>query len=245
MKYIPKLVKFTLIILFSFSSLFGFYTTTHRGPSTLKFGQFSVNTGYYHSKLPNNLLFDNPIKFVTVDARAGLLKFWDLGLTRTFDMTDYEGANFGGMDTYWVDSKFQLSNNKNANYLPQLALGYGFGDLIYDDDEDDKLFVNSLYLTLGFPTEFVTPYYSFRFEHASDEIKWLPSWAWDEDFNTLQKAHIIGFEVNAIEFVKPVIEFGRFYVDEFGDGANVFTAGLNFYLDIPKLLSAKEPVITE
>jgi hypothetical protein len=98
---------------------------------------------------------------------------------------------------------------------------------------------------LGFPTEFVTPYYSFRFEHASDEIKWLPSWAWEEDFNTLQKAHIIGFEVNAIDYVKPVIEVGRFYVDEFGNGANVFTAGLNFYLDIPKLLSAKEPVITE
>ena len=144
------------------------------------------------------------------------------------------------MDTYWVDTKLQMSNIKNKNYLPQLALGYGFGDFIADDDDDNKLFVNSLYLTLGIPTEFVTPYYSFRFEHASDEIKWLPSWAWEEDFDMLQKAHIIGFEVNAIDFVKPVIEVGRFYVNDFSEGTNVITAGVNFYLDVPKLLSPKK-----
>lgn len=149
------------------------------------------------------------------------------------------------MDTYWVDVKFQMSNIKNKNFLPQLALGYGFGDLIADDDEEDKFFVNSLYLTLGIPTKFVTPYYLFRYEHTSDEIKWLPSWAWEEDFNTLQKAHIIGFEVNAIDFVRPVVEVGRFYVDDFSTGVNVFTAGLNFYLDIPKMLSPKETAVTE
>ena len=234
-----------VIISVSMFFLFGCYATTHRGPATLKPGQFSGNIGYLHLKGVNAAADDNPGKLMTVDVRAGLLKFWDLGLTRTFDFSDYGDVDFDGMDTYWVDTKLQLSNLDNKNYLPQLALGYGFGDFIADDDDDDKLFVNSLYLTVGIPTEFVTPYYSFRFEHASDELKWLPKWTWEEDFNTLQKAHIIGIEVNAIDFVKPVIEVGRFYVDEFSDGTNVFTAGLNFYLDIPKLLSAKEPVITE
>jgi len=244
MKYIPIVTK-TLLLVFTLFFLFGCYATTHRGPATLKPGQFSGNIGYLHLKGANASADDIPAKLVTVDARAGLLKFWDLGLTRTFDYTDYEGADFEGMDTYWLDTKFQLSNIKNKYYLPQLALGYGFGDLISDDDEDNKLFVNSLYLTLGIPTEFVTPYYSFRFEHASDEIKWLPTWTWEEDFDMLQKAHIIGFEVNAIDFVKPVIEIGRFYVDDFSEGANVFTAGVNFYLDIPKLLSNKEPIASE
>ncbi|MBU0528815.1 hypothetical protein KKF86_03550 [bacterium] len=244
MKYFPIITKL-LIFVFAIFFLFGCYATTHRGPATLKPGQFSGNIGYLHLKGANASAADNPAKLVTADVRAGILKFWDLGLMRTFDYTDYEGADFEGMDTYWLDTKFQLSNLDNKDYLPQFALGYGFGDLIADDEEDTKLFVNSLYLTIGVPTEFVTPYYSFRYEHVSDEIKWLPSWAWEEEFNTLQKAHIIGFEVNAIDFVKPVIEVGRFYVDDFSEGANVFTAGLNFYLDIPKLLSPKEVPVAE
>ena len=244
MKYIPIITN-SLLFVCTLFFLFGCYATTHRGPATLKPGQFSGNIGYLHLKSTQTDVIDEPVKLVTIDARAGILKFWDLGLIRTFDISDNIGANVEGIDTYWLDTKFQLSNLDNKYYLPQLSLGYGFGDLISDDDKKDKLFINSIYLILGVPTKFVTPYYSFRFEHASDEIKWLPSWAWEEDFNMLQKTHIIGIEVNAIEYVKPVIEIGRFYVDEFSDGANVFTAGLNFYLDIPKLLSTKEPVVTE
>jgi len=244
MKYIPIVTK-TLLLIFTLFFLFGCYATTHRGPATLKPGQFSGNIGYMHLNGTDATTDDEPGKLMIVDVRAGLLPFMDIGLIRTFDNSDYGDIEFEGMDSYWIDTKFQLSNIKNKYYLPQLALGYGFGDLISDDDEDNKLFVNSLYLTLGIPTEFVTPYYSFRFEYASNEIKWLPSWAWEEDFDMLQKAHIIGFEVNAIDFVKPVIEVGRFYVDDFSEGANVFTAGVNFYLDIPKLLSNKESVATD
>lgn len=232
---LSKLIIFSLAIFL----LFGCYATTHRGPATLKPGQFSGNIGYMHLKGTDVTTNNNPGRLLTVDVRAGLLKFWDLGLTRSFDFTDYEGAAFEGMDTYWVDTKFQLSNLNNKNYLPQLALGYGFGDVVADDDKQNTIFVNSLYAILGVPTGFVTPYYSFRYEFASDKVQWLPSWAWEEDFNTIKKAHIIGFEVNAIDFVRPVVEFGRFYVDDFSNGLNVITAGLNFYLDIPKLLSSK------
>ena len=163
-----KIVSRSLIFIFAILFLFGCYATTHRGPATLKPGQLSGNIGYLHLKGASADSDDEPGKLFTVDIRAGLLPFMDIGLIRTFDNSDYGAVEFDGMDTYWVDAKFQLSNIKNKNYLPQLALGYGFGDLIADDDEDDKLFVNSLYLTLGFPTEFVTPYYSFRYEHASD-----------------------------------------------------------------------------
>ena len=244
MKYFPIVTK-SVIIIFTIFFLFGCYATTHRGPATLKPGQLSANVGYLQLNAADAADDDKPVKLVTVDARVGLLKFWDFGLIRTFDYTDYEGADVDGIDTYWIDTKFQLSNIKNKNYLPQFALGYGFGDLISDDDEENKLFINSLYFIFGIPTKFITPYYSFRFEHASDEIKFLPSWAWEEDFNTLVKAHIVGIEINAIEYVMPVIEIGRFYVDDFSDGANIFTVGLNFYLDIPKLLFTKDPVVTE
>lgn len=244
MKYFPIAAK-SLIFVFTLFFLFGCYATTHRGPATLKPGQFSGNIGYLHLKGVDAAADEKPNKLITVDARAGLLKFWDLGLTRTFDFSDYGDVDSDGMDTYWVDTKLQLSNLNNKNYLPQFSLGYGFGDLISDDDKDDKYFVNSLYLILGIPTEIITPYYSFRFEYSSDELKWLPSWAWEEDWDVIRKAHIIGFEVNAIDFVKPIIEFGRFYYNDFSEGVNVFTAGVNFYLDIPKLLSSKEDVPTE
>jgi len=244
MKYFPIITKSSIFV-FTILFLFGCYATTHRGPATLKPGQFSGNIGYLYLKGVDAAVDDKPGKLVTVDARVGLLKFWDLGLTRTFDYTDYEGADVDGMDTYWIDTKIQLSNLDNKNFLPQLALGYGFGDLIADDEKENKFFVNSLYLTIGIPTEFVSPYYSFRYEYASDEIKWLPKWAWEEDFNTLQKAHILGIEVNAIDFVRPVIEIGRFYSDDFSTGVNIFTAGVNFYLDVVKLMSSKKDVPTE
>lgn len=243
MKYFS--ISFRIIIFtFSIFLLIGCYATTHRGPETLKPGQFSVNVGYMHLKGTDSSI-DEPGKLLTVDARAGILKFWDLGLTRTFDFSDYQDAEFDGLDTYWLDTKFQLSNLKRTNYLPQLAIGYGFGDLVSDDDEDNKLFVNSLYTILGLPTDYVTPYYSFRYEFASDELHWLPSWAWEEDSDMIQKAHIIGLEVNAIDFVRPVFEYGRFYVDDFKDGLNVFTVGLNLYLDVPKLLSSNDTEIIE
>lgn len=241
MKHFPILTK-AIVFVFTIIFLFSCYATTHRGPATLKPGQFSGNIGYLHLKSTQTDVFDEPVKLVTVDVRAGLLKFWDFGLIRTFDISENKGD---GMDTYWVDTKLQLLNLKNKNYLPQLAVGYGFGDLISDDNKDDKYFVNSLYLTLGISTELVTPYYSFRYEHTSSELKWLPKWAWEEDWDVIRKAHIVGFEVNAIEYVKPVIEIGRFYGDNFSDGANVFTAGLNFYLDIPKLLSSDKDDPTE
>ena len=49
MKYIPIVTK-PLLLVFTLVFLFGCYATTHRGPSTLKPGQFSGNIGYMHLK---------------------------------------------------------------------------------------------------------------------------------------------------------------------------------------------------
>ena len=51
-----------------------------------------------------------------------------------------------------------------------------------------------------------------------------------EDFNEIRKAHIIGIEYEINQNVKPVIEIGRFYYDDFGDGLNMLTAGVNLYM---------------
>ena len=240
MNHLSKISKIILYSLVAFL-LIGCYATTHRGPETLKPGQFSANIGYMHLKGVDAEEDDEPGKMLTLDARVGILKFWDIGVTRTFDNSEYGDSEFEGMDAYWIDTKFQMSNLDRKNYLPQFSIGYGFGDLISDDeDEDNKVFINSLYAIIGIPTDYVTPYYSFRYEFASDEIQWIPEWAWEEESERIQKAHILGFEVNAIDFARPVVEFGRYYFDEFDDGVNVITAGLNLYLDIPKLLSAQK-----
>lgn len=87
MKYFLILTK-SLIFVFTVFFLFGCYATTHRGPATLKPGQFSANVGYLHLKAVDAAADDKPGKLVTVDARAGLLPFLDIGLIRTFDFSD-------------------------------------------------------------------------------------------------------------------------------------------------------------
>ena len=112
MKYIPIIDK-SLIFVFTLFFLFGCYATTHRGPATLKPGQFSGNIGYLQLKGADAEAVDEPGKLMTIDLRAGLLPFMDIGLTRTFDNSDYGDVEFDGMDTYWIDTKFQLSNIKS------------------------------------------------------------------------------------------------------------------------------------
>ena len=99
MKYIPIITK-SLLLVFTLFFLFGCYATTHRGPATLKPGQLSGNIGYIHLKGTDAEAADEPGKLMTVDIRAGLLPFMDIGLIRTFDNSDYGDVDFDGMDTY-------------------------------------------------------------------------------------------------------------------------------------------------
>ena len=77
MKFLSILSKLVILSLVIFL-LFGCYATTHRGPATLKPGQFSGNIGYLHLKGANADADDKPGKLLTVDARAGLLPFLDI-----------------------------------------------------------------------------------------------------------------------------------------------------------------------
>ncbi len=234
--------KIFILIIFTFS-LLGCFATTHRGPAVLKPGQVSANVGYMTIKWSDADEDDFLRKQITIDGRLGILKFMDFGVIRTFDLVDYSNSatpDYTGDDAYWVDAKFQFSNLKNKYNSPQLSFGYGFGDYTADDDDEKKRFANSLYLLMGVPFKSFTPYYSYRYEYYSDRLEWSPDWAWNEDSDNITKAHIIGVEINAIEYIKPVIEVGRFYQDDLKKGYNVITGGLNFYLDIPKLLSSEK-----
>jgi len=46
----------------------------------------------------------------------------------------------------------------------------------------------------------------------------------------LEKPILLGIEYEINQNVKPVIEIGRFYNDDFGDGLNMLTAGVNLYM---------------
>jgi hypothetical protein len=211
----------TLIILAGF--LLGCYATTHRGPRTLDPGQVSASTSYLRFNDADD--DDDPDELVLVEGRAGLVKGIDIGFMRTFDIS--EGVESGeGIDTYWFDSKFQLLNRNNLLNKPTMSLGYGFGKLVNEDD----LWVNTLYLLMGGESKNISLFYSFRYEIIDEEINWIPSWAWEEDFNEIRKAHIMGIEYEINKNFKPVIEIGRFYEEDFSDGLNVLTAGINLYM---------------
>ena len=213
--------QITLVVLAAF--LLGCYATTHRGPQTLKPGGFSASGGYLRFTDAEDS-GDDPGELVQVEGRVGVARGIDIGYMRTFEIS--EGVEAGeGIDTHWFDAKFQLSNRDNVLSKPTLALGYGFGKLVNEDD----FWVNSLYLTLGSYHEKGAIFYSFRYETFSDEIKLLPSWVWEEPFDEIRKAHIIGLELQLIPNLYPVVEIGRFYDDGFGDGLNVITIGVNYY----------------
>ena len=57
----------------------------------------------------------------------------------------------------------------------------------------------------------------------------VPTWVFNEKSENIRKAHVIGVEIEAHKNIKPVIEIGRFYNDDFGDGLNIFTLGVNLY----------------
>lgn len=212
----------TLIIIAGF--LLGCYATTHRGPRTLDPGKVSASASYLRFNSTDADPDDDPGELIGVEGRVGLSKGIDLGLMRTFEIS--EGVDSDeGIDTYWFDSKFQLLNRDNLLNKPTVSLGYGFGKIINEDD----IWVNTLYLLVGMQSNKTSFYYSFRYETIDEEINLIPSWVWEEEFNDIRKAHIIGFEYELNQNVKPVIEIGRFYSDDFGEGLNVLTAGVNFY----------------
>lgn len=213
----------TLVICLTF--LNSCYMTTHRGPRTLEPGKVSASASYLHLKGSDTGADTTPTQLIALEGRVGVLKGVDLGFMKTFDIT--EGIEPDqGIDTYWFDTKFQLVNRDNILNKPTLSFGYGFGNVTNIDD----FWMNNLHLLLGFESEKASYFYSFRVETADEDINLIPSWVWEAEFDELSKAHILGVEYALNSMVKPVFEMGRFYYDDFGSGINVFTAGVNFYL---------------
>ena len=157
-----------------------------------------------------------------IQGRYGIVRGMDVGLMRTIDVTeDIEPGE--GIDTYWIDTKFQLMNKSNIMNKPIVSLGYGFGYMLLDE-----VYINTLYMTVGVESKQIVPFYSFRYELISEEINLLPTWVFD-DSDGIRKAQIFGLEYNWKSNVKPVFEVGRFYYDSFSDGLNVITVGINYY----------------
>lgn len=215
--------RITLVILAGL--LLGCYATTHRGPRTLDPGQLSGSGGYLHFKGADAEPDDEPGELITMEGRIGVAKGLDVGYMRTIDISKEVDEPEEGIDTHWFDAKLQLLNRENLPSKPTIALGYGFGKIINEED----LWVQTLYFLCGTELERTSLFYSFRYETFDEEINWIPKWAWEEEFVDIRKAHILGLEFEATPIIRPVVEIGRFYTGDFTDGLNVFTVGVNLY----------------
>ncbi|MFQ6617613.1 MAG: hypothetical protein ACE5QV_02895 [Fidelibacterota bacterium] len=223
MRLLDKIKSMMALIILA-GLLPGCYATIHRGPRTLNPGQVSASASYLRFKGTKAEPEDNPVELIGFEGRVGVLKGLDIGYMRTIDIS--ENVKDEGIDTYWFDAKLQILNRINTLNKPTMSLGYGFGKVINFED----FWVNTLYISLGVQTELMTLFYSFRYEVLDDEINWIPTWAWEKDFDDIRKAHILGLEYEMYRNFKPVIELGRFYSRDFSDGLNVVTAGFNFYI---------------
>ncbi|MEE9465565.1 MAG: hypothetical protein V3W14_08365 [Candidatus Neomarinimicrobiota bacterium] len=204
--------------------LLGCYATTHRGPQTLKPGDYSTSGGYLRFTDSDGSGGD-PVELLQVEGRIGVARGIDIGYMRSFDISEGVDSDDEGIDTHWFDAKFQLLNRDNVLDKMTMALGYGFGKVA----NSEELWVNSLYLTFGSYHKKGAFFYSFRYETFREEINWIPGWAWERDPDDTRKAHILGLEHQLTSNLYPVVEIGRFYYDDFADGLNVFTIGVNYY----------------
>ncbi len=214
-----------LLLAFVFN---GCFTTTRRGPHTLAPGKISANSSYMWLKPSDADASDTPAEMIGAEIRYGLAEGLDIGLGRTFDIT--EDVDQGeGMDCYWFDAKVQFNNRNNIIGKGTFSASYGFGRFVADDMEE--YWMNSLVLLAGTKDEKSTFYMSFRYELPKDSQELLPFWVLDEESENVQKAIIFGIEYKLNEKIKPVAEIGRFYYDDIGDGINVLTGGVNYYLE--------------
>lgn len=214
----------TILILGTF--LLGCYATTHRGPWTLAPGEVSASGSYMHFKDDGG---GDPGQVLGIEGRIGLTGKIDLGYMRTIDISKGVGPD-EGIDTHWLDAKIQLINRQNVEAKPTLSLGYGFGKLI---NVEDDLWVNTVYLSAGVDRGNSRLFYTFRSQIWDDQIQLIPQWLWESDFSDQVKSHVLGIEFKPSLMVRPVVEVGRYYTTDFGDGMTVFTAGVNIYFNAP------------
>ena len=214
-----------LLLIFSAGSLMD-CATTHRGPRTLDPGQLSASASYLRLKMADADAESDPGELIAIEGRVGLMRGLDIGFMRSFDITEgVESEN--GMDSYLLDTKVQLLNRDNIMNRPTLSLGYGLGKWA----NEEEIWVNTLYLLLGVQSNKATFFYSFRYENLDDELNFSPAWVVDASFDELNKAHVLGIEYAINQSIKPVMEIGRYYIDDYADGMNMITAGINLYMN--------------
>jgi hypothetical protein len=145
---------------------FGCIATTHRSAKTLEPGQFSLGAGYVQAE--NLEESTDSIQLVSVDARVGTGRGFDMGLMHTWDVTS---ENEGVFATFWGDCKWQLTNREYLFNKIILSTGLMKG---YVYDEEAKFHITTLPVYLSLPlNERFTPYFIYRFELIGEEF--IPS----------------------------------------------------------------------
>ena len=163
------------------------------------------------------------------DSRIGLVKGVDIGYMRTYQISSNADGSDDKIDTHWFDMKFQFLNKDNLLNTPTISLGWGYGDVINFSQGDSIFWVNSVYVSSGYETNQLRLFGNFKLEQWDWEIRWIPDWLIKENFADLLKVPSIGLEYKLTDNYFPVIEFGRYYTDDFQDGMNIISIGVNYY----------------
>ena len=207
----------------------GCHATLHRGPWVLKPKQISISGNY--KKLNDNQTPETR-NLLGFDSRIGLVKGVDIGYMRTYQISSNADGSDDKIDTHWFDMKFQFLNKDNLLNTPTISLGWGYGDVINFSQGDSIFWVNSVYVSSGYETNQLRLFGNFKLEQWDWEIRWIPDWLIKENFADLLKVPSIGLEYKLTDNYFPVIEFGRYYTDDFQDGMNIISIGVNYTIRI-------------
>ena len=221
-----------IFVISSFLLLNGCYTTTHRGPWTVKPGKISPSINYLWFKGTEADTDDDPMELFSIEGRIGLIEGLDIGYMRTIDISSYVEDEDDGADMHIFDVKYHAINTD----MFDAALQFRWGNVLnLKDDDGNNFWMNMLNVSFGIDASSYRIFGNFTVEYLDDEWHPLPDWLIENDadltFKDQTKQLTLGVEIPNNSGLYPVVEIGRMYSDDFSEGVNIFNAGVNYYLN--------------
>ncbi len=124
------------------------------------------------------------------------------------------------------DIKYQFVDQNQFG----LALQLIWADMA-DYKDDDHFWINSIVLSIGEERKQFKIFGNFKIDQYENEIQLIPTWLYNDEyeFREFMKLVSLGMELHNHTGFYPVLEVGRYFTEDLGDGLNIINVGINYY----------------
>lgn len=207
----------------------GCIATTHQAARTLDPGQASFSGSYLQTENLHESEAE-PVRFLEVGTRVGIIQGMDAGLSHAWDFTtDNENA----FNTLWGDIKVQFTNRNNLLRKPTVSLGLLKG-YVYEAGDDEVFHITSLPLTMDYAVNNAfRPFMFYRYELVREDF--IP----DNIYENIRHSVGVGAEISLKRQTasgwdpKLGVAVGRFNSLAGGDGDSGLTLNIGLTIKTP------------